>query len=82
MKIQIVSDLHADGRWPQSLAIGADVEVVIAAGDICEGAVQAFAVLRKIVPDSRAARSAARQVRAASVVRRRRGATSSPGTLG
>jgi Icc-related predicted phosphoesterase len=38
MKIQIVSDFHADVRWPQSLAIGADVKVVIAAGDICQDA--------------------------------------------
>jgi Icc-related predicted phosphoesterase len=50
MQIQIISDLHADGRWPQSLAVGAGVDVVIAAGDTCEGALQAFAVLRKIVP--------------------------------
>jgi Icc-related predicted phosphoesterase len=50
MKIQIFSDLHADVRWPAFLSIGADVDVVIAAGDICEGAEQAFAVLRTIVP--------------------------------
>jgi Icc-related predicted phosphoesterase len=50
MRIQIFSDLHADVRTPKPITIGADVDVVIAAGDICEGAVQSFAVLRDLVP--------------------------------
>lgn len=50
MRVQIFSDLHADVRPPKQIGIGADVDVVIAAGDICEGAVQSFAVLRHFVP--------------------------------
>ncbi|ACF00045.1 metallophosphoesterase [Rhodopseudomonas palustris TIE-1] len=50
MRVQIFSDLHADVLPPRQIGIGTDVDVVIAAGDICEGAVQSFAVLRHFVP--------------------------------
>jgi len=50
MRIQIFSDLHADYCWPKPIRIADDVDVVIAAGDTSQGAVQACAILRDIVP--------------------------------
>ncbi|EKS34520.1 MAG: hypothetical protein GY844_11520 [Bradyrhizobium sp.] len=38
MKIQIFSDLHCDVAPTKPIVIGNDVEVVVAAGDIAEGA--------------------------------------------
>jgi Icc-related predicted phosphoesterase len=37
-------------RWPKPIAIGDDVDVVIAAGDTCVGTVQSCAILRDMVP--------------------------------
>jgi Icc-related predicted phosphoesterase len=50
MKLQIFSDLHADVAEPKPIALQPDVELVVVAGDVCEGAVQAFERLRAIVP--------------------------------
>ncbi len=51
MKIQIFSDLHCDVRPTKPIVIGAGVDVVACAGDVCEGAANAFVALRRIVPD-------------------------------
>jgi hypothetical protein len=48
MKFQFLSDLHADVFSIKPISILDDA--VIVAGDVCEGAVQAFACLRRIVP--------------------------------
>lgn len=50
MRIQIFSDLHVDvvGGFEPRLAQG--VDLVICAGDACEGAAQAMAVLRRHIP--------------------------------
>lgn len=50
MKIQIFSDLHADVCLPRNIVIGRDVDVVVVAGDIAEGAEKSFVTLRGIVP--------------------------------
>src|SRR4051812_11930712 len=52
MKLQILSDLHADVSAIKPISIGDDVDAVIVAGDVCEGTVKAFAYLRRIVPMS------------------------------
>jgi predicted phosphodiesterase len=51
MKIQIFNDLHVDVSQPPPITIGADVDVVVAAGDTAEGAHNAFVALRRIVPE-------------------------------
>lgn len=51
MKLQIFSDLHCDVARTKSIVIGADVDAVACAGDVCEGARNAFVALRRIVPD-------------------------------
>jgi len=51
MNIQVFSDLHFDARalsWEPKLAPGADV--VVCAGDVCEGLPEAFAFLRASFP--------------------------------
>jgi Icc-related predicted phosphoesterase len=50
VRVQIFSDLHADVRPLRPIRIGDGAEMVIAAGDTCEGAVQAFHILRGLVP--------------------------------
>jgi Icc-related predicted phosphoesterase len=50
MRLQIFSDLHADVRLPQPITVVSDIDVVIVAGDTCEGAEQGFAFLRRFVP--------------------------------
>ena len=50
MKIQIVSDLHFDVRQPKAIEVGSDVDAVVVAGDVCQGADAGFAWLRRIVP--------------------------------
>lgn len=50
MKIQIFSDLHLDVFPVNKIAIAEDVDVVIVAGDTCEGVLRAFEHLRRIVP--------------------------------
>jgi 3',5'-cyclic AMP phosphodiesterase CpdA len=50
VRVQIFSDLHADVRPTKPIEVKPDVDAVIVAGDICEGAEASFAVLRRIVP--------------------------------
>jgi predicted phosphodiesterase len=51
MNIQIFSDLHVDVSPPPPITIGADVDVVVVAGDTAEGAHNSFVALRHIVPE-------------------------------
>ena len=50
MRIQIFSDLHIDVRPIKKITIPDGVDLVIVAGDTCEGALRAFEHLRRIVP--------------------------------
>jgi hypothetical protein len=50
MKLQIFSDLHLDVAPFKPITIAESVDVVVVAGDTCEGAVRAFEHLRRIVP--------------------------------
>ncbi len=53
MKIQIFSDLHFDaasGGWVPRLAPGADL--IVCAGDVCEGLEKGFTFLRSFFPDT------------------------------
>jgi Icc-related predicted phosphoesterase len=52
MKLQVFSDLHLDVMPIKKITIADDIQAVIVAGDTCEGAVQAFEHLRRIVPMS------------------------------
>jgi len=51
MNIQVFSDLHVDVSRPPPITIGAEVDVVVVAGDTAEGAGNAFVALRHIVPE-------------------------------
>lgn len=51
MRVQLFSDLHADWRAPRPIKIGEGVDVVVVPGDVAEGAINSFAVLRRIVPE-------------------------------
>jgi predicted phosphodiesterase len=48
--IQIFSDLHAGVAPLKPIVIGTNVDVVVVAGDVAEGAENSFTVLRRIVP--------------------------------
>ena len=50
MRVQIFSDLHVDVSTPRPIVIAANVDAVVVAGDICEGAERGFTWLRQIVP--------------------------------
>lgn len=50
MRLQIFSDLHADVARPRPITVAPDLDAVIVAGDVCEGAENGFARLRLIVP--------------------------------
>lgn len=50
MRIQILSDLHADVYDPGLLPLGEGVDVVVIAGDTCEGAEASFQTMRKLFP--------------------------------
>jgi Icc-related predicted phosphoesterase len=50
MRLQIFSDLHADVARPRPIAVAPEIDAVIVAGDVCEGAEKGFARLRQIVP--------------------------------
>ncbi|WP_076860734.1 metallophosphoesterase [Bradyrhizobium mercantei] len=50
MKIQIFSDLHIDVLPNKDITIVDNIDVVVVAGDVCEGALDAFSHLRWIVP--------------------------------
>jgi Icc-related predicted phosphoesterase len=52
MRIQIFSDLHVDVFPVKPITIATDVDLVVAAGDTCEGVLRAFEHLRRIVPIS------------------------------
>jgi Icc-related predicted phosphoesterase len=49
MKIQIFSDLHVDVSSIKPISMMLDVDLVIVAGDTCEGVLRAFDYLRQIV---------------------------------
>jgi Icc-related predicted phosphoesterase len=50
LKAQIFSDLHIDVYPIKAITVAADVDVVIVAGDTCEGVLRAFEHLRRLVP--------------------------------
>lgn len=50
MKIQIFSDLHIGFGPLKPIRVAPDVDIVVAAGDTCEGVHRAFEHLRRIVP--------------------------------
>lgn len=50
MRIQIFSDLHVDVYPIKPITIVPGVDLVIVAGDVCEGVLRAFEHLRRIVP--------------------------------
>ena len=50
MKVQIFSDLHADVAQRRQITIAPEVDAVVVAGDVCEGAERGFMRLRSIVP--------------------------------
>ena len=50
MRVQIFSDLHVDVFPIKPITIVPDVDLVIVAGDTCEGALRAFEHLRRLVP--------------------------------
>jgi len=50
MRLQIFSDLHGDVAPIRPIVVAPGVDAVIVAGDTCEGAGEAFARLRQIVP--------------------------------
>ncbi len=50
MRLQIFSDLHVDVAPPRPIAVAPDIDAVVVAGDVCQGAEQGFAWLRRIVP--------------------------------
>jgi Icc-related predicted phosphoesterase len=50
MKVQVFSDLHVDVLPIKKISVVEGVDLVIVAGDTCEGAVNAFDHLRRIVP--------------------------------
>jgi Icc-related predicted phosphoesterase len=52
MIIQIFSDLHADVSPPPPIEIADGVDLVVVAGDTCQGAHNAFVILRRIVPEA------------------------------
>ncbi|ACE99689.1 metallophosphoesterase [Rhodopseudomonas palustris TIE-1] len=51
MSVQIFSDLHIDVAPTKPIKIGADVDVVVVAGDTAERARNAFEALRHFVPE-------------------------------
>jgi Icc-related predicted phosphoesterase len=51
MKIQFFSDLHIGVAPIKRIAIATGVDVVVVAGDVCEGVKSAFEHLRRIVPE-------------------------------
>ena len=50
MRVQIFSDLHADVAPIKAITVAPDIDAVVVAGDICQGAERAYTVLRQIVP--------------------------------
>ncbi|WMT76478.1 metallophosphoesterase [Bradyrhizobium sp. Ash2021] len=52
MRVQIFSDLHAGVAPLKRITVAKDVALVIVAGDVAEGAQNAFVTLRRIVPEA------------------------------
>ena len=52
MRIQPFSDLHVGVAPVKKITVRKDVDAVVVAGDICEGAEKAFVELRRIVPEN------------------------------
>ena len=50
MKFQVFSDLHADVAAIKPITVAPDIDVVIVAGDTCQGAERGFDFMRRIVP--------------------------------
>jgi Icc-related predicted phosphoesterase len=50
MRIQIFSDLHADVRALRPISVSPEIDAVVLAGDVCEGAERGFTRLRQFVP--------------------------------
>ena len=50
MQVQIFSDLHADVAPVKPITVAPDIDVVIVAGDTCQGAERGFDFMRRIVP--------------------------------
>jgi Icc-related predicted phosphoesterase len=50
MRLQVFSDFHADVVPPRQITVAPDIDAVVVAGDVCEGAERSFAWLRRIVP--------------------------------
>ena len=50
MRLQMFSDLHSDVAPPRPIVVAPETDVVIVAGDVCQGADRAFGCLRQIVP--------------------------------
>lgn len=51
MRVQIFSDLHAGVAPLKRITVAKDVDLIIVAGDVAEGAENAFSALRRIVPE-------------------------------
>jgi Icc-related predicted phosphoesterase len=51
MRIQFFSDLHIGVAPLKRITIGADIDAVVVAGDVCEGVKNAFEHVRRIVPE-------------------------------
>jgi 3',5'-cyclic AMP phosphodiesterase CpdA len=52
VRIQIFSDLHAGVAPLKRITVAKDVDLVVVAGDVAEGAQNAFSTLRGIVPEA------------------------------
>jgi predicted phosphodiesterase len=50
MRFQLFSDLHVDVARHKSIVMAEGIDAVVVPGDVCEGAINAFRVLREIVP--------------------------------
>jgi Icc-related predicted phosphoesterase len=50
MRLRIFSDLHADVRQSKLIEVTPDIDAVLIAGDVCEGAERSFQWLRQVVP--------------------------------
>jgi len=50
MRFQLFSDLHVDIARHKPIVMAEGIDAVVVPGDVCEGAINAFRVLREIVP--------------------------------
>jgi Icc-related predicted phosphoesterase len=49
-RLQVFSDIHRDVFGPRPIRIAENIDAVIVAGDVCEGAERGFTWLRQLVP--------------------------------